>query len=224
MKRFAKIGLGTEAAFDINKFSPKIQQALRDGVKEGFAEIEAFVAKNAKDPLASTKMFGTRAFLNESAKKNYNSDNFFLPRAVAAHMGLYGNSAEEALYPMYLIDAEGKPLNGAENKYTLTFQKGELPPVTAFWSLTMYDGKTQLLIDNPINRYLLNSSMMDDFVFNKDGSLTLYVQKESPGKELESNWLPAPNGPFYGVMRLYGPKKEAIEGKWSNPKLQKVKK
>jgi len=123
---------------------------------------------------------------------------------------------------MYMTDAEGKPLNGADNKYTLTFKKGQLPPVRAFWSLTMYDGKTQLLIDNPINRYLLNSSMMKDFVFNKDGSLTLYVQKESPGKAQEANWLPAPNGPFYGVMRLYGPKKEAIEGKWRNPKLHKV--
>jgi hypothetical protein len=222
MKRFAKIGVGTEAAFDINKFSPEIQEALEKGVKEGFAEIEAFVAKHAKDPLSSTKMFGTRAFLNQSAKKNYHSDNFFLPRAVAAHMGLYGNSAKEALYPMYMTDAQGKPLNGADNKYTLTFKKGELPPVTAFWSLTMYDGKTQLLIDNPINRYLLNSSMMDDFVFNKDGSLTLYVQKESPGKELEANWLPTPDGPFYGVMRLYGPKQEAIEGKWVNPLLVKV--
>ena len=224
MKRFAKIGLGTEAAFEFNKFPSEIQQAIEKGVKEGFAEIEAFVVKHAKDPLSSTKIFGTRTFLSQSAKKNYNFDNFFLPRAVAAHMGLYGNSAEEALYPMYMADAEGNPLNGSNKQYTLTFKKGELPPVTAFWSLTMYDGKTQLLIDNPINRYLLNSSMMDDFVFNKDGSLTLYVQKESPSKELEANWLPAPGGPFYGVMRLYGPKKEAVEGKWVNPALVKVEK
>ena len=224
MKRFAKIGVGTEAKFDINKFSPEIQEALEKGVKDGFSEIEAFIAIHAKDPLSSTKIFGTRAFLNQSAKKNYHSDNFFIMRAVAAHMGLYGNSAEEAVYPLYMTDAQGKPLNGADNKYTLTFKKGELPPVTAFWSLTMYDGKTQLLIDNPINRYLLNSSMMDDFVFSKDGSLTLYVQKESPGKELEANWLPTPDGPFYAFMRLYGPKKEAIEGKWVNPLLVKVSK
>ena len=222
MKRFAKIGLDGKGNFDIKKLSPEIQQALEKGVKEGFAEIEAFIAKYAKDPLSSTKIFGTRAYLNQSAKNNYNSDDFFLPRAVAAHMGLYGNSAEEALYPLYMADAEGKPLNSAENKYTLTFQKGELPPVTAFWSLTMYDGKTQLLIDNPINRYLLNSSMMDDFVFNKDGSLTFYVQKESPGKALEVNWLPAPDGSFYAFMRLYGPKKEATEGRWVNPPLVKV--
>jgi hypothetical protein len=88
----------------------------------------------------------------------------------------------------------------------------------------MYDGKTQLLIDNPLNRYLLNSPMMDDFVMNEDGSLTLYVQKESPGKDLESNWLPAPDGPFYVVMRLYGPKEEALNGDWVSPPLVKVNK
>jgi len=224
MKRFAKIGVGTDAAFDINKFSPEIQEALKKGVKEGFAEIETFAKKASLDPLSSTKIFGTRTFLNQSAKKNYHFNNFFLMRAVAAHQGLYGNSGEEAIYPTYLVDTQGKPFNSALNNYTLTFKKGELPPVTAFWSLTIYDGKTQLLIDNPLNRYLLNSSMMDDFIFNKDGSLTLYVQKESPGKALEENWLPAPDGPFYGVMRLYGPKKEAIEGKWKSPVLDKVKK
>ena len=162
--------------------------------------------------------------MNQSAKKNYDFDNFFVMRAVAAHMGLYGNSADEALYPTYLADADGKPLDTSVNKYTMTSKKGELPPVTAFWSLTMYDGKTQLLIDNPLNRYLLNSPMMEQFVFNNDGSLTLYVQKDSPGKDLESNWLPAPDGLFYAVLRLYGPKKEAIEGKWISPALVKVQK
>ena len=222
MKRFAKLGLGTETKFNMKSFSAEIQKAIEEGVKEGFAEIEAFVKKASQDPLSSTKIFGTRTFLNQSAKKNYALDNFFIMRAVAAHQGLYGNSGEEAIYPTYIVDAQGKTFNSAENNYTLTFKKGELPPVTAFWSLTIYDGKTQLLIENPINRYLLNSSMMDEFVFNKDGSLTLYVQKDSPGKDLESNWLPAPDGPFYAVMRLYGPKKEAIEGKWVSPPLVNV--
>ena len=224
MKRFAKLGLGTEDKFDIKKFSPEIQKAIEEGVKEGFSEIEAFNVKHAADPLATAKIFGTRDFLNKSAKENYNFDNFFVMRAIAAHMGLYGNSAVEAIYPTYLADTEGKPFDASQNNYTLTFKKGEFPPVKAFWSLTMYDGKTQLLIDNPINRYLLNSPMMEQFVFAKDGSLTLYVQKESPGKDLESNWLPAPDGPFYAVLRLYGPKKEALEGKWVNPPLVKVSK
>jgi hypothetical protein len=224
MERFAKIGLGNEDKFDIKKLSPEIQKALEEGVKEGFAEIEEFGKKVSLDPLSSAKIFGTRVFLNKSAKENYNLDEFFIMRAVAAQMGLYGNSGDEAIYPTYVVDAQGAPFDASQNKYTLTFKKGEFPPVTAFWSLTMYDGKTQLLIDNPLNRYLLNSPMMDDFVMNEDGSLTLYVQKESPGKELESNWLPAPDGTFYVVMRLYGPKKEALEGKWVNPPLVKVSK
>lgn len=166
-------------------------------------------------------MFGTRSFLNQSAKKNYNYETIFLFRAVAADRGLYGNSAAEATYPMYFVDAEGKSMDAAKNNYTLTFRKGELPPVKAFWSLTMYDGKTQLLINNPLDRYLLNSSMMDEFVFNDDGSLTIYVQNESPGKALEANWLPAPDGPFYGVLRLYGPKEDALSGEWMNPPMIK---
>ena len=85
----------------------------------------------------------------------------------------------------------------------------------------MYDGNTQLLIDNPLDRYLINSPMMDDFVMDEDGSLTLYIQKESPGTALEANWLPAPDGPFYCVLRLYGPKEAAINGEWMNPPMIK---
>lgn len=224
MKRFAKIGLGTEGNFDINTFSPEIQKAIEEGVKEGFAETEAFLAKESTDPLSSAKVFGTREFLNKSAKENYKLDDLFLLRAAAAHQGIYGNSGDEAIYPTYLVDAQGDPFDASQNNYTLTFKKGELPPVKAFWSLTMYDGKTQLLIDNPLNRYLLNSPMMDQFVVTEDGSLTFYIQKESPGKKLEPNWIPAPDGPFYAVLRLYGPEKEALEGKWVNPPLVKVSK
>lgn len=221
IKRFAKIGLGGEGKFDIKTLSPEIQKALEEGAKEGFSEMEVFVKDNTSDPLVSAKIFGTREFLNKSAKQNYNLNELFILRAVAAYMGIYGNSGDEAIYPTYLVDAKGAPFDASQNKYTLTFKKGELPPVTAFWSLTMYDGKTQLLIDNPLNRYLLNSPMMEQFVLNKDGSLTLYVQNESPGKELEANWLPAPDGPFYAVMRLYGPKKEALKGLWKNPPMLK---
>ncbi len=221
MKSFAKIGLGTDDTFDFTKLSPEIQKALEEGVKEGFAEMEEFVKEHTVDPLVSAKIFGTRAFLNKSAKENYNLDEFFILRAVAAYRGIYGNSGKEAIYPTYMADAEGTPLDGSQNNYTLTFKKGEFPPVTAFWSLTMYDGKTQLLIDNPLNRYLLNSPMIDDFVMNEDGSLTIYIQKETPGEALEANWLPAPDGPFYAVMRLYGPQKEALEGKWVNPPIVK---
>lgn len=221
MQRFAKIGLGSDEIFDINTFSPEIQKALEEGAQAGLSAIKAFGQKAAADPLASAKVFGTRSFLNKSAKENYNLTNFFIMRAVGAQLGIYGNSGAEATYPTYLVDGEGQKFDASHNKYTLTFKKGELPPVNAFWSFTMYDGKTQLLIDNPLNRYLLNSAMMEQFVFDTDGSLTIYVQKDSPGKELEANWLPAPNGPFYAVMRLYGPKDEALQGKWIAPKIVK---
>ena len=222
MKRFAKIGIGTLDSFDINQFSPEIQKALKEGVKDGFAEIEAFIKKFASDPLASAKIFGTRKFLKESAVKNYGLSNFYVMRAVAAHTGLYGNSGKEAVYPVYFTDSAGQPLNTAKNNYRITFAKGQLPPVNAFWSLTMYDSKTQLLVENLPKRYLLNSTMMKQFVMGKDGSLTLYIQKVSPGKKLESNWLPAPDGPFFVILRLYGAKEAPPTGKWENPPLVKV--
>ena len=110
------------------------------------------------------------------------------------------------MYPIAKTLADGEPLDGSKHNYTLTFPAGQLPPVNAFWSVTMYDGKTQLLIENPINRYLINSPMLPNLKKNADGSLTLYIQKDSPGADKESNWLPAPNGPIYLVMRLYWPK------------------
>ncbi len=222
MGRFAKLGIGTNNSFDINGFDEDVQNAIEEGVKEGFQEIETFIKTYASDPLVSAKIFGTREFLENSTKENYQFEHFYILRAVAAHMGLYGNSGAEAIYPTYLKDSEGAPFDTADNNYILTFQKDNLPPVKAFWSLTMYDGKTQLFIHNPLNRYLLNSNMIDNFVYGKDGSLTLYIQKDSPGKELDANWLPAPDGPFYAVMRLYGPEDAALNGEWINPPMVKA--
>ncbi|MEB2346424.1 MAG: DUF1214 domain-containing protein, partial [Deltaproteobacteria bacterium] len=125
--------------------------------------------------------------------------------------------------------ANGEALDGSKHGYTLTFAKGDLPPVNAFWSITMYEGKTQLLVENPINRYLVNSPMLPGMKKNADGSLTLYIQKDSPGKDKESNWLPAPDGPIYMVMRLYWPRTEAPSilpagnGTWQPPAIVKVK-
>ena len=220
-KRFARIGLGTGEKFDISLFSPEIREALETGVKEGFGSIEEFIVQEGSDPLASAKIFGTREFLKESAAKNYNFPDFYLLRAVAAHMGLYGNSGSEAIYPTYLIDSDGEPLDASKHDYTLTFPEDGFPPVKAFWSLTMYDGQTQLLLENPLDRYLVNSPMMDQFEKEADGSIVFHIRKESPGKE--SNWLPAPDGPFYMVLRLYGPEQEALEGRWTTPAVQKVK-
>jgi hypothetical protein len=148
-----------------------------------------------------------------------------LSRAAAAKAGIYGNDAVEAMYPLTTALADGEPLDGSKHNYTLTFAKADAPPVNAFWSVTMYDGKSQLLIKNPINRYLINSPMLTGMKTNPDGSLTLYIQNKSPGKAKESNWLPAPDGPIYLVMRLYWPKETppsilpAGEGTWKPPAL-----
>ena len=124
---------------------------------------------------------------------------------------------------MLQIDNDGNKLDASQGNYTMIFAKGKLPPVKAFWSVTMYDGKTQLMIDNPIDRYLLNSPMLPDMRKNDDGSLTLYIQKDSPGKDLEANWLPAPDGPFYVLLRLYWPEEAFLDKTWTVPPVQRAK-
>jgi hypothetical protein len=123
------------------------------------------------------------------------------------------------MYPVYRIDGTGQTLEGAK-RYRLRFAPGQMPPVNAFWSLTMYGLPKSLLVDNPINRYLINSPMLPQLVRDADGGLTLYIQNESPGKGLEPNWLPAPKGPFAMYMRLYWPKEAAMDGTWKAPTLQ----
>ena len=108
-------------------------------------------------------------------------------------------------------------LDGSKARYTLHFNKGEFPPVDAFWSLTMYDLPQQLLVKNPINRYLINSPMLPDLKLDSEGGLTIYIQSDSPGEDNESNWLPAPKAPFMLAMRYYLPKPELIEGTWKSP-------
>lgn len=218
----ARLGIGTEADFDFSALPAETQAALKAGLKEGFAEMEAFIAEVSADPLVSGKVLGTRELLQESAKTNFGLNKPDMLRSAAAHVGIYGNSAAEASYPLYDNDADGDPLDGSSNSYTVTFPKGTLPPVKAFWSLTMYDAKTQLFIHNPLDRYLLNSGMLDQFQKEEDGSLVLHISKDSPGPELESNWLPAPDGPFYMFLRLYGPEKTVLEGEWTPPTAKKA--
>lgn len=221
-RSLADLGIGPGKTFKLESLTDEQVAALQAGVGDGMAAIKAFIKQNSNDPLASGKLFGTRAFLKDSASENYQLDALDMLRSVAAQMGLYGNSAAEATYPTYLADADGEPFNGSLHSYKVTFPKGMLPPVKAFWSLTMYDGKTQLLVENPLHRYLLNSNMTDGFQWEDDGSLVLYIGKASPATELESNWLPAPDGPFYMVMRLYGPEEPALKGDWMPPKAYKL--
>jgi hypothetical protein len=221
-QNLARLGIGTEADFDLSALPAETQAALKAGVNDGIAAIEAFLAENVSDPLSSGKVFGTREFLQQSAETNYSLNRPDLLRSVAASQGLYGNSADEASYPTYLTDADGEPLNTAKHNYTLTFPQGALPPVKAFWSLSMYDGKTQLFIHNPLDRYLLSSNDLDQLVRQEDGTLQLLISKDSPGGALEANWLPAPDGPFYAVLRLYGPEKGVQEGQWTAPPIEKT--
>ncbi len=135
----------------------------------------------------------------------------------------------EATYPLTRVDRDGQTLDGSKHNYTLTFPAGQQPPVNAFWSVTMYDGKTQLLIENPINRYLINSPMLPGMKKNADGSLTLYIQNKSPGADKESNWLPAPNGDdLSGHAALLAEDRGAVdpaagEGTWKPPAIVAAK-
>jgi hypothetical protein len=213
--KLTRIGVGPGKTFDFKDLplTHKIEIGL--GMKDGEEKVEKYLASGQKDVNGWKigSLFGDRQF--------YGGD--WLKRAAAAKGGIYGNDAIEAVYPMTKALADGEVLDGSKHKYTITFSAGQFPPVEAFWSVTMYDGKSQLLIENPINRYLINSPMLPDMKKNADGSLTLYIQKDSPGVDKESNWLPAPNDEIYLVMRLYWPKTTAPSilpaggGSWQPP-------
>jgi len=144
--------------------------------------------------------------------------NYYLKRALVAQLGLGANLPEDAIYPLNLADSDGNPLDGGNN-YTIHFDKGQTPPVQAFWSITLYD-QQGFQVANPINRFAVSSWM--PFKYNADGSLDLYFQGDSPGGDKEANWLPAPNGPYNLTMRLYAPKSEALTGKWNPPPVTKI--
>lgn len=211
MARFAQIDVGAGLHLDADALSPEIKTALDQGIADAWADFAALKKRIDAKQVTSGDVFGTREYLQ----------NNYLYRMAAAITGIYGNSKEEAMYPIYTVDSEGQPLTGA-NRYTLHFGPGQLPPAHAFWSLTLYELPSSLLVANPINRYLVNSPMLPQLTQDADGGLTLYVQNESPSAEHEANWLPAPQGAFFCVMRLYWPTAEAIAGAWSQPPLVQV--
>ena len=211
MARFARIGIGAGKTLDAGKLSPEMKTAIDQGIADAWGDFAGLRKLFDEGKVTSGDVFGTREYL----KNNY------LYRMGAAVMGIYGNSKQEAMYPVYGIDSDGKKLDGA-NRYSLRFAPGELPPVNAFWSLTMYWLPASLLVANPINRYLINSPMLPQLKRDADGGLTLIVQNDPPGKDKEANWLPAPKGPFIMYMRLYWPKEAAEEGKWKQPPLQRT--
>ncbi len=220
LDKLARIGVGPKATFGFEELPPDHQKALQEGLESGTKKVTEYVTSGSKNVNGwqISNFFGDKDFINGK----------WIVRAAGAQGGIYGNDAVEATYPLTKNDTEGKPLDASKNNFTLTFEKDNLPPVNAFWSVTMYDAKTQLLIKNPINRYLINSSMLADMKKNPDGSATIYIQYESPGKDKEANWLPAPNGPIYVPLRLYWPKPATEnpsilppgEGTWKPPAIK----
>ena len=212
MARFAKIDVGAGQPFDVTKLSPELKTALEQGIADAWAEQAEVKKRFDAGTISAGDMFGTREYL----KNNY------VYRMTAAVLGIFGNSQMEAMYPSYTVDAKGQPLNGSE-AYTLRFAPGQLPPVNGFWSVTLYELPASLLFANPLNRYLINSPMLSELKKDADGGVTLRIQNASPGPGQESNWLPAPSGPFFLAMRLYWPKPEALEGTWKQPALTQAK-
>ncbi len=203
-----KIGIEPGKSFDLGKLDPAVQKAVQN-------------APHAAQKLMAWKLPSLARVANGWSM---NTDtmgvygNYYLKRAIVSQVGLGANLVEDAIYPLNIADESGKPLDGT-NKYTITFEKGAAPPVNAFWSITLYDPEG-FQVGNVLNRFAVSSWM--PFNYNPDGSLDIYFQNESPGKDKEANWLPAPKGPFNLTMRLYGPKSEALTGKWNPQPVMKT--
>ncbi|HEF4758167.1 TPA: DUF1254 domain-containing protein [Pseudomonas putida] len=208
LAQIKRIGIEPGKAFDMDALDPDIKAALQTVPEEAQALMKWKVETLARVVNGWS--------MNTDTMGVYG--NYYLKRAIVAQVGLGANLPEDAIYPLNIGDANGKALDGA-NKYVLHFDKGETPPVNAFWSVTLYDPEG-FQVGNELNRFAVSSWM--PFKNNADGSLDIYFQNESPGKELEANWLPAPKGPFNLTMRLYGPKAEALNGKWNPPPVKQM--
>jgi hypothetical protein len=208
--RFDRIGLVPGKPFAFSSMAPEIQSAIDR------AAADASKLMDAKVPTIARVVDGWS--MNTDTMGVYG--NYYLKRAIVARLGLGANQPEDAIYPMLLADADGKPLMGQDN-YVIHFAKDQLPPVGAFWSITMYDAQG-FQVANPINRFAIGDR--DKLTFNADGSLDLYLQHASPGKDKESNWLPSPATGELGVtMRLYAPAPQALDGRWNPPAVRQVK-
>jgi hypothetical protein len=206
--RMRRIGIVPGQSFDLGKADPAVMRALERAAPDALKNMQT------KIPTLARVVNGWS--MNTDTMGVYG--NYYLKRAIVALIGLGANVPEDAVYPLNLGDADGKPLTGT-NKYVLQFAKNEIPPVAAFWSITLYD-KDGFPTANALNRNAIGDR--DDLKFNADGSVDLYFQNESPGKDKESNWLPAPTGDFNLTMRLYAPKLEVLDGRWAPPPIRRV--
>jgi hypothetical protein len=203
-------GIGIEPGknFDFDKLDPAVSKALQS------APADAQQLMKWKVPTVARVASGWS--MNTDTMGVYG--NYYLKRAIVAQLGLGANLPEDAIYPLHLADDSGKLLDGS-HRYTIHFDKGSTPPAKAFWSITLYDAEG-FQVGNVLNRFAVSSWM--PFKTNTDGSLDLYFQNESPGKDKEANWLPAPKGPFNLTMRIYSPASDALTGKWNPPVVHKV--
>jgi hypothetical protein len=207
--RLRRIGIEPGESFDFERLDPSVQQALTQAAKD------ALSAMYAKIPTMGRVVNGWS--MNTDTMGVYG--NYYLKRAIVTMVGLGANQPEDAIYPLNIADAHGKPLTG-EHKYVQHFSKEELPPVSAFWSVTMYDS-AGFQVANSMNRFAIGDR--DELKYNADGSLDLYLQNESPGSDRESNWLPSPATGTLGVtMRLYAPKAQILDGRWNPPAIRRV--
>jgi hypothetical protein len=205
------IGLTVDHGFDPSGLSDAEKKALAQAVTEGDAMLAAKSASMGKD------VNGWQ--LSPVLDEYFGNDYLF--RAAIGYQAMFVNTPIEAYYPGVFKDTDGKTLDGSAGNYTMTFAKGQTPPVDAFWSTTMYDAKKRLLTENSINRYKIGSA--DNLKTNADGSTTIYIQAASPGKDKESNWLPAPKEPFYMLFRMYLPDIEVLNGQYELPGVVKAK-
>lgn len=205
------IGLTTDHGFDPSALSEGEKKALGQAIKDG----ESMLAAKSAAMGRNVNGWQLSPVLDEYFGTNY------LFRAAIGYQAMFVNTPIEAYYPGVFKDADGKVLDGSTGKYSITFPKGKMPPVGAFWSTTIYDAKKRLMVENPINRYKIGSA--DKLKADADGSVTIYIQADSPGKDKESNWLPAPKEPFYMLMRMYLPDIEALNGQYEIPGVVKGK-
>ena len=208
--KMTRLGIVAGHKFELAKFSPDLAQALQGVPKVAFEQIMAHFKKAGR--FENGWIFTTKTGI-------YETD--YIQRALITAIGLGANRPQDAVYPTSEADAGGQPYIGT-NKYVMHFDKDQLPPVTGFWSLTMYNAK-YFFVKNPLNRYTLSSR--NKFNENDDGSVDLYLQAENPGPDKEANWLPAPAGRFIPMLRLYWPKEtppSIIDGTWKIPAVNKV--
>jgi hypothetical protein len=210
LARMSRIGIVPGHDFDMTKLDPTTAAALQSVPNLGKAKIMSSL------PSLATRVNGWGIMLKTGV---YGTD--YLDRTVITAFGLGANRPEDAVYPTSLADEAGKSYDGA-NKYVMHFDKGQLPPVRGFWSLTMYNGEF-FFVENSLNRYTL--SQRDKLKFNSDGSIDLYLQASNPGPDKEPNWLPAPDGKFVLMLRLYWPNETApsvLNGTWKPPAVQQL--